>query len=667
MADTLRQKAEELLSRNPEITPTLSTVEVQKLFHELNVHQIELQMQNEELRHAQEELAHSRDSFVELYDFAPVGYLILNPEGRIRDANFTAATLLGTERGRLIGSTFAGLVRRESLDAWERHRRHVMATGQKHSTELSLQRPDGKVISVQVECTPRPASDLFLMALVDITEKLQAAAVQEHQRELLQQIFDNIPILLVMRDPHLGRFVLNRHAREVLGWSSADAEEHDLMTLVYPDPDYRAKATAYIKSLEPGWREWICTAKSGERIPIEWANIRLSDATAIGIGVDLRKRKQVEEALRKSEQELALLNLELEKRVEQRTAELKESEEKYRLVFESESDAIMIFDGETRRFVDVNSAAEKLYGYTRDEFLQLNCSAITAEPDDSDVSIRETMARRITSVPRRLHRKKDGSVFPAQITGCTFSWKGRPVVCGVIRDITEPLKREESILRSQNELRRLASELSLAEQRERQRIAVELHDGLCQLLISAHIRLGTLKKTPLPETAIRELDAICEIIQQAVQDIRDLTFELSCPTLSELGLSAALEELCADLSQEHAVRFEFKGEEIPLAADSQLVLYRSVRELLINIMKHAEAKHAWVELRREGGDVCISVRDDGIGFDAGATGNGFSPSGGFGLFNIREFLRHIGGTLTIESIPGNGTRVVLTAPLEETT
>jgi hypothetical protein len=83
MADTLRQKAEELLSRNPEITPTLSTVEVQKLFHELNVHQIELQMQNEELRHAQEELAHSRDSFVELYDFAPVGYLILNPEARI--------------------------------------------------------------------------------------------------------------------------------------------------------------------------------------------------------------------------------------------------------------------------------------------------------------------------------------------------------------------------------------------------------------------------------------------------------------------------------------------------------------------------------------------------------------------------------------------------------
>jgi PAS domain-containing protein len=62
------------------------------------------------------------------------------------------------------------------------------------------------------------------MALVDITEKLQAAAVQEHQRELLQQIFDNIPILLVMRDPHLGRFVLNRHAREVLGWSSADAK-----------------------------------------------------------------------------------------------------------------------------------------------------------------------------------------------------------------------------------------------------------------------------------------------------------------------------------------------------------------------------------------------------------------------------------------------------------
>ena len=173
MSDELRKKAEELLRRNPEETPVLSTAEVQKLFHELDVHQIELQMQNEELRNAQAELARSRDAYAERYDFAPVGYLTLDPEGRISDANFTAATLLGVERGKLLGGTFAGFVHRDSLKAWDLHRRCELEHQERQGIDLIMQRPDGSTFNAHVECAPRPGSDhecgRCLMTVADIT------------------------------------------------------------------------------------------------------------------------------------------------------------------------------------------------------------------------------------------------------------------------------------------------------------------------------------------------------------------------------------------------------------------------------------------------------------------------------------------------------------------
>ncbi len=346
---------------------------------------------------------------------------------------------------------------------------------------------------------------------------------------------------------------------------------------------------------------------------------------------------------------------------------LLESEEKYRKIFESESDAIMIFDGETRQFVDVNKAAEELYGYAREEFLTLTHGAISAEPDVAAKAIPSTLAGESSPPFASRHRKKDGTVFPVEITGCAFPLEGRPVLCGVIRDITERVERENELERNRQELRKLASELSLAEQRERQRIAAELHDGVSQLLSSIYIRLGGLQALPLPESAVGELDTISGIIQETLEQTRSLTFELSCPMLNELGLSVALEELCASMSHAQAVRFDFEGDAqpLPMRLDQQLVLYRSTRELLINVMKHSGSPWARVVLERAGENVRICVEDHGKGFDAAMAGKGFSPSGGFGLFNIREYLRHADGNLEIESNPGDGTQVVMTVPLEE--
>ncbi len=354
---------------------------------------------------------------------------------------------------------------------------------------------------------------------------------------------------------------------------------------------------------------------------------------------------------------------------EQKSAEqaLQESEEKYRKLFESESDAIIIFDGETQQFVDVNDAAIQLYGYTREEFLRLTHRAITAEPDVAEQAIPRVLAATIIPTFVSQHRKKDGTIFPTEITAFTVSLQGRPVICGVIRDNTERVAYEHELENNHGELRRLASELSLAEQRERERIGRELHDGVSQLLISSLLRIDVLKASPLSRVAVEALDTIGGIVEKALDETRSLTFELSCPMLNELGLSAALEELCSSMRHEYSIHIEFKGTTaiLPISMDSKIALYRSTRELLINVMKHSDANWGRVHLEQIDNQVRICVADDGVGFDAKMAGKGFSPTGGFGLFNISEYIRHAGGNLQIDSILGEGTEAVLSVPLEQ--
>jgi len=135
-------------------------------------------------------------------------------------------------------------------------------------------------------------------------------------------------------------------------------------------------------------------------------------------------------------------------------AALREGEEKYRQLFATVSDAIIVFDAETRRLVDVNERALRLYGYTRDEFLGLTHGDITAEPAASEASIRETLTGIRLGVPLRYHKKKDGTVFPAEISAGAFVWGGRSVVCGVIRDITDRKRVEAALWQSEVTLNR---------------------------------------------------------------------------------------------------------------------------------------------------------------------------------------------------------------------
>jgi len=236
------------------------------------------------------------------------------------------------------------------------------------------------------------------------------------------------------------------------------------------------------------------------------------------------------------------------------------------------------------------------------------------------------------------------------------------------KEITERWQVEQKLLDYQRKLRSLASKLSLAEQRERRQIAMELHDRVAQTLSFSTIKLGYLQNSAAGTELAGPLNEISKLINEAIQEIRMLIFDFGNPILYRKGLEEAVKEwLFERVGKLHRVVCEFHddGQPKPLDEDIRVLLFQSVRELLANVVKHAQAAKIWVTTRRTDGNIEISVQDNGIGCKIAETG--FTPglAGGFGLFSIRERLDNLGGRFDFQSRPGHGTSVTLVAPLKQ--
>jgi len=499
----------------------------------------------------------------------------------------------------------------------------------------------------------------------------------------------------------------NQRFVELSGYSREDLMAADNFAGMMRPLTAPAEMEAFAKDFEPGKAcggEATWLRPDGKDNYFEWTMTPVKtegDKTyLIGVDSDITHRKQMEEFL-------------------------KESEDKYKNLYTKVRDAIMVFDAQTNRFVDVNPAALELYGYSREEFLKLKLSDITAEPDKTTRSIEQTLAGKLDYIPLRYHRKKDGTIFPVEITAGVFPWENRQVLCGVIRDrtehkqvesalqdslqryrklvetiphgiaevdltgtitfsntahhkihgypdeglvgtdiwdfqvsanekkllkqyirklieeqpvpapyitknrkkdgsivvvqvdwnykrnekgellgfisvITDITKRKEAedalreihaqlehrvvmrtrelseantklerqiyerkqaekqLLKYQKQLRALASELSLAEQRERRRIASDIHDHVAQTLVLSVLKLESLRETGLPNEADEELTRICLLIENVIDNTRSLTFDLDSPILYKAGLEAAIEEwLKEQVGKRHGISTEF--------------------------------------------------------------------------------------------------------------
>ena len=556
-----------------------------------------------------------------------------------------------------LGSTPSQIMTAEHARLIAEHDQMVLDADDAVTLDRDLDQLDGGPYRRRVTKFPVYDADEKLIGIgsysVDISAWKQAEEALHERESLINAISENLPGALFRRvlraDGRLEFPFVSDSLHRVLG-IDRDSVVDDARVLVeaFHPEDRRRWMQALEESAATLQQVSMDVRVDDPRGGTRWMRSlarpqKLEDGTVVwdGLALDVTEEKNAGEALR-------------------------ESEERFRNLIEGSLQGIGIVDTEFAPLF-VNNAYAMMFGYSNIEEMQLLDSHLGLfAPDDRDRLLAYGEARlRGDPIPRTYELdgiRKDGSVIHMVNTMRLIAWKGRPAFQITATDISDRKRTEERLQDYQQQLRRLASEISLAEEKERRRIASELHDGTIQNLALAKIKLGEFEKGRASKGHGTTLDEIRELLELSIHDARSLIFELSPPVLYELGLGAAVEWLGEQFQARYGItcRVATGQGETPLHVDIEVILFQVLRELLVNVVKHANATRVDVSLRRLGDRLALQVRDDGDGFDAAAVITG-SGSGGFGLFNIRERLQLLGATFEIES--GPGTTVMVTAPL----
>jgi signal transduction histidine kinase len=211
----------------------------------------------------------------------------------------------------------------------------------------------------------------------------------------------------------------------------------------------------------------------------------------------------------------------------------------------------------------------------------------------------------------------------------------------------------------------MGAELSIAEERERQRIASEFHDLVGQNLAMAKIKLDYLLGSPSSSELPMAIGEVRELLGEAIKELRSQIFRISPPILHMVGFEAAVESLCEKYQEDCGIKVVFMndGKKKQIDEDLRGTLYTMVRELLLNVAKHANAKNVVVSVERVEENIEIRVEDDGAGFDLAQACLPSGKKSCLGLFSIKQRIEYLGGTLNTDSEPGRGTRITLLVPM----
>jgi PAS domain S-box-containing protein len=490
------------------------------------------------------------------------GVSVTDHHGNILHTNPAFDTMFGYEPGELVGrhtNILNYYPPEENIRVVKEILRQVHTTGV-WIGEFHNRKKDGRPFftSARISTLTIGGKELFISVQEDITERKRAEEELARQRELLQGIIDNIPVMLAIYEPNLKAFRCNQEFRKVLGWSEADMLVEDPMELFYPDPQYREQVREYMQSLEPGWRDFQVSAKDGSSIESTWANIRLTDDTQIGIGIDIRERKQAEEALHRARNEL-------EDRVAERTAALRLANEQ------------------------------------------------------------------------------------------------------LLWEMTERQEAENRLRESERKLRYLAEQLLTAQEDERKRLAAELHDEMGHALLTLKLTLSTIAKELLPEqeSIKQEIRDKLAYINEVIEEVRRLYHYLVPGDVEDLGLTKALHNLIEDFAlYQHLVSWKVDLPDLDrlFSPPVQTIIYRIVQEALTNIGKHANPSYVTVAAKRAEHQMDFTVHDNGMGFNVQEVLDLRSSTKGLGLAAMEERLNMVGGSFTVWSREGEGTKLSFAIP-----
>lgn len=353
---------------------------------------------------------------------------------------------------------------------------------------------------------------------------------------------------------------------------------------------------------------------------------------------------------------------------EQVLRSLRKSEANYRQVLDTVQEGIWGIDKDAiTTFVNPHMA--EILGYTPAEMIGKHLFSFMDE--QGKLIAVQNIARRKQGIKEQhdfeFIAKNGERVYTRLETGPILDADGMyNGAIAAVADITERRRSEELLREKKERLNAMALDLSLAEERERRAIASELHDHIGQNLSLARIKLGMLARHITGENPGLLLDEARSILDSVIHDVRAITHRVSPPILESGSLEAALKWLGRQIESDYGLQVQFVDDmcDKPLSEEARSVLYHAVRELLINVVKHARAASVTVSVGRNDEALQVTVADDGIGFDySGINENGVIGNG-YGLFNVRRRICHFGGAFQIESSVGKGSRVSMVMPLD---
>jgi len=475
---------------------------------------------------------------------------------------------------------------------------------------------------------------------------------EERYRKLVETAMDSI----ITFDP--GGLILSCNAatERMFGYRSEDLVGRNVSMLIpawfseFGDAS-PADATSRLMRLIGLWRELNGRRRQGDLFPVEIAvseSFSSGEIRYTGILRDISERKRTEVELRWRAGLLAQTH-----------------------------DAVIVWrlGGGVMYW---NRGAAELYGWTVAEAAgkpvhQLLGTTLPLAEEEFHRQLIE--ARRWQGEIRQ--RKKDGTTVVVESRMVTMTEdQGGILVLETNRDVTDRhamheqlenrvKERTQELLKSQTLLRQLASELTVAEQRERRRIATDLHDYLAQLLVCTRLKVSQSRARPMEPEVESWLSESEDILQQALTYTRTLVAQLTPMALHEFGLPAALKWLGDQMRQQHRLTVKVELDDrlsVTLPEDQSVLVFQSVRELLINVAKHARVDKASIRVTQDESVLRIAVRDEGGGLDPG-TFSAAGHSSKFGLFSIRERMHALGGLFELLSAPGKGTTATLTLPI----
>ena len=319
----------------------------------------------------------------------------------------------------------------------------------------------------------------------------------------------------------------------------------------------------------------------------------------------------------------------------------------------------------------VSSAVTSLAGYAQEELVGLRYTDFV-HPDDRErvaSAFAQLLAQGRAGPITLRYRRKDGSWRTIRATGRNFL--GDPAVRALVvltHDMTDQLRAEALLSKANAELHQLSQQLITAHEMQRTHLARELHDDVGQILVGLSLSMVAKSQSGDGVASVDQIHHWRQMLQEALDHLHSLALDLRPPALDQLGLAAAvaahIDRVRASVGTD--IRVDVDANLGRLTPAEEITCFRIVQEALTNAVKYSGAQHIWVSLRTADAGLCVTIGDDGTGFDVAATRDRAMRGNGIGLLNMRERAACVGGRLDIASSPGHGTEVRATLPIRQT-